>query len=167
MFNTTAPHPLLIDNTPRGTRTLISGNLSPVHMPILLQGCSPPTRIERRDSFGILSPPLRGFGFAHSVIGNPSDFLSHLLRRFGSTIRCSAIKLRRTCGMRESNSHELCPAVFETAPSTFIGIPSESLSHPLRGFGFPAIPLNAPKGAGRPGDVRLAPTEAERRHSNS
>ena len=125
--------------------------LSQVHMPILLQGCSPPTRIE----------------LAHSVIGNPSDFLSHLLRRFGSTIRCSAIKLRRTCGMRESNSHGLCPAVFETAPYTFIGIPSESLSHPLRGFGFPAIPLTAPMGAGRPGDVRLAPTEAERRHSNS
>ena len=99
---------LLIGNTPRGTRTLISGNLSPVHMPILLQGCSPPTRIE----------------LAHSVIGNPSDFLSHLLRRFGSTIRCSAIKLRRTCGMRESNSHGLCPAVFETAPSTYSGNPA-------------------------------------------
>ncbi len=42
--------------------------------------------------------------------------------------------------MRDSNSHGLRPAVFETAPSTFIGIPSESLSHPLRGFGFPAIP---------------------------
>ena len=71
----------------------ISGNLSPVHMPILLQRY----RSTDRNRFGFstktLSHPLRGFVTCMT----------------GTTIRRSPIKLQRTSGMRDSNSHGITP----------------------------------------------------------
>ena len=64
-------------HTSGGSRTHISGNLSPEHIPILLQRYRSTGR-SRTDTFG-------------------------------TTIRCSAIKLRRTSGMRDSNSHGIKP----------------------------------------------------------
>ena len=79
-----------------------SGNLSPVHIPILLQRY----RSTDRELFGFssktLSHPLRGFVTCAT----------------GTTIRRSSIKLQRTYRIRGSNPYGILPAVFETASST-------------------------------------------------